>query len=127
MENLQNAFDSRLDNNLLFELYEGDMEHAAMVFEQFLKTSPIQMREIEDSFQEGEVELFRQKIHKMKPVFSFVGLSDLTHTAEILEKKCKEIFRIGEIESLYLHLKTEYLKGISIIQNESKRLEEQIN
>ncbi|HET7116122.1 MAG TPA: Hpt domain-containing protein [Hanamia sp.] len=124
MENLSIEFDQRLDIEFLQSIYEDDMEHALIVFSQFLQMAPPLMKEIEESYKSGVVEPFRQKVHKMKPVFSFVGLTQLTEKAEILEKKCKEISLIYEISDLYNELKNQYSESFPIIQNEVKRLEE---
>lgn len=124
MENHSLIFDKRLDNDFLQSLYEDDIEHATTVFSQFLEMSPSMMKEIEESYQSGSVEPFRQKVHKLKPVFSFVGLTHLTHKAEILEKKCKEISQIEHISYLYKELKDDYFRNFPIIENEVKRLKE---
>lgn len=115
-------FDSRLDVEFLQSIYEDDKEHALIVFNQFLKMAPAQMEEIEKNFSSGTVELFRQKIHKIKPVFSFVGLTELTSKAEILEKKCKEVSHIFEVNDLYTEFKSYYRTSYPIIENEVTRL-----
>lgn len=125
MENSLLTFDQRLDNEFLQSIYEDDVEHALTVFSEFLHTSPALMKEIEQSYQAGTVENFRQKVHKMKPVFSFVGLTHLTQKAEILEKKCKEITQINDINYLYKELKEGYSNDFPIIENELERLRNQ--
>lgn len=124
MENHYLLFDQRLDNEFLQSLYEDDVEHAVTVFSQFLNMAPAMMKEIEESYQSGSVETFRQKVHKLKPVFSFVGLTHLTRKAEILEKKCKEISQIDHINYLYKDLKDNYTNDFPIIENEVERLKE---
>jgi HPt (histidine-containing phosphotransfer) domain-containing protein len=127
MENLSVAFDERLDTEFLQSIYEDDMEHALIVFSQFLQMTPPLMKEIEETYVSGAVEPFRQKVHKIKPVFSFVGLTQLTGKAEILEKKCKEISQTYAVSDLYEELKNQYFEGFPIIESEVKRLKEQIN
>ena len=122
MANIEFSFDSRLDADFLKDVYEGDLEHVQMIFEQFVKLTPVQMNDIEDSFQTGAVENFRQKVHKLKPIFSFVGLTGLTTKAEILEKKCKEITNINEINNLYKDLKNNYAVFFPVIENELTRI-----
>lgn len=127
MENPNLPFDQRLDNDFLLSIYEDDMEHALIIFGQFLKTVPGLMKEIEESYQVGVVEDFRKKIHKLKPVFSFVGLTALTKKAEMLETKCKEVSDMYSLGDLYIELKKQYSVGFPIIENEVKRLEEKVN
>ncbi|HEY5461766.1 MAG TPA: hypothetical protein VIJ95_00800 [Hanamia sp.] len=127
MENHSLTFDQRLDTEFLESLYEDDIEHAMTVFSEFLKMAPAMMNEIDESYESGIVESFRQKVHKLKPVFSFVGLTYLTEKAEILEKKCKEVSQLYDISPLYKELKYHYSKDFPIIENETKRLKEQLN
>lgn len=127
MENLSVVFDQRLNIEFLQSIYEDDIEHALVVFSQFIQMAPSLMKEIEASYESGAVEPFRQKVHKIKPVFSFVGLTQLTAKAEILEKKCEDISLINELDDQYKEFKNQYFEGFPIIQNEVKRLEKQIN
>ena len=121
------TFDQRLDSEYLETLYEDDVEYASMIFTQFLETAPTLMNEIENSYTAGTVEIFRQKVHKLKPAFSYVGLTQLTVKAETLEKKCKEVSNISSVSDLYRELKSGYSENITIIENEVKRLNEQLN
>ena len=95
-------YNDRLDTEFLNSLYEEDTEYAAIVFEQFLHSYKKQVEEIEDSFVKGDLQIFRQKIHKMKPTFSFVGLTQLTEKAAQLEKNCSLLTEIEGITTLYI-------------------------
>jgi len=127
MENSNLFFDQRLDNEFLQSIYENDMEHAMIIFGQFLKMAPELMQDIDESYQAGVVEDFRKKVHKLKPVFSFVGLTELTRKAEVLETKCKEASEIYDLSDLYIELKNQYSLGFPIIEKEVKRFEKQVN
>ena len=127
MENVSFIFDQRLDNEFLQSIYEGDAEHAMVVFSQFLQMAPPMMKDIDESYKAGIVEDFRKKVHKLKPVFSFVGLTELTRKAEVLETKCKEASEIYDLSDLYIELKNQYSLGFPIIEKEVKRLEKQVN
>lgn len=127
MENSDLTFDQRLDNEFLQSIYEDDMEHAMIIFGQFLQMAPELMNDIDKSYQSGVVEDFRKKVHKVKPVFSFVGLTKLTTTAEVLEKKCTEVSEIYDLSDLYQELKNQYSLGFPIIEKEVKRFEKQVN
>ena len=121
------CFDTRLDGAFLEDTYEGDLEHAQIIFEQYIELTPVQMKEIEEAYHTGEVESFRQKVHKIKPIFSFVGLTSLTSQADILEKKCKDINNINEIDGLYNELKNSYTAFLPVIENEFTRLKDNLN
>jgi Hpt domain len=115
-------YNQRLDAAFLRSIYEDDMEHAAISFEQFLLKYPVQLKEVEDSFAIGDINTFRQKLHKLKPVFSYVGLTKITADAEIIEKLCNETPDINVINRLYIDLKRQLDEFIPIIKDELRRL-----
>ncbi len=116
------VFNSKLDSDFLFSIYEDDTEHAETVFEQFLLSIGAQLAEIEDSYTSGDTEFFRKKIHKLKPVLSFVGLTGLTGKAEVLEKKCLEASDIRNLSELYTEFKNELKEMIPIIEDDFLKL-----
>ncbi|HEY5409001.1 MAG TPA: hypothetical protein VIJ92_18055 [Ginsengibacter sp.] len=116
------AFDERLDTGFLDELFEGDKEHTAIVFEQFLSGIHLYLKEADDNFFPGNMELFRQKVHKLKPVFSFVGLTGLTHEAEVIENQCRQNCGFAEIENSYKDFKNAIAEFIPVIESELLKL-----
>jgi HPt (histidine-containing phosphotransfer) domain-containing protein len=124
MNLVQITFDERLDTDFLNELFGDDKEHATMVFEQFLKEIRVQLKEMDNSFNSGNSELLRQKVHKLKPVFSFVGLTWLTGKAEIIETQCRENSDPETINELYKDFTKNILEFIPIIENEVVKLKE---
>jgi HPt (histidine-containing phosphotransfer) domain-containing protein len=77
-----------LDADYLESAYSGDTETAAMVFEQFLQELPANTALIEDSIAKQDVEAFRHHIHKQKPGYSYVGMTDVTEAFHDLQSKC---------------------------------------
>lgn len=116
------AFDSRLDTGFLNILYRGDRQHAAMIFDQFLKGIHIQMKEVDDNFSMGNTEIFRLKVHRLKPVLSFVGLTWLTGKAEAIEKKCIHTSGTDDITELYTDFRNTIVEFIPVIENELLKL-----
>lgn len=117
-------YDSRLDSSFLYSLYENDKEHAAVVFEQFLLGYPAQVAELEESFKAGDIALFKQRIHKMKPTFSFVGLTGLTEKAGQIEKKCADTNDINYISDLYQSFKKDLSEFIPVVEAEFEKLKD---
>ncbi len=115
-------YDERLDTVFLESLYENDNEHAAMIFEQFLLTYPQQMKEIDTVFLAGDISLLKQKIHKLKPTLSFVGLTKLTAQAEVIENKCAQSNDMKTLQGLYVDFKNNLNQLIPVVQTEFERL-----
>ena len=77
-----------LDSTYLEEAYSNDAETAAMVFEQYLQDLPANLNLLVESLKGDDIERFRQHIHKQKPGFSYVGLTDVTKVFQDLQVKC---------------------------------------
>lgn len=116
------VFDSKLDGEFLRGIYEDDKEHAGIVFEQFLQSIGLQMNELEESYKGGDAETFRKKIHKLKPVLSFVGLTKLTSKAEMIEKKCHETPDMKVLAEMYSGFRNEIYEMIPVIENDLVKL-----
>ena len=116
------VFDSRLDGDFLNSIYEDDKEHAEMVFEKFLTSIRIQLREIDECYSSGDSEMFRKQIHKLKPVLSFVGLTKLTSKAAVIEDRCKDMAGTGLLSELYEGFKNELNEMIPVIENDLIKL-----
>ena len=74
-----------LDATYLNDAYGQDAETAAMVFEQYLQDLPGNLQSLKESFQAGDAAALRQRMHKQKPAFSYVGLTDITEKLHHLE------------------------------------------
>ena len=79
---------SGLDTEYLDAAYADDADTAAMVFEQFLQDLPANLDLINESIRNQDIERFRHHIHKQKPGFSYVGLTDVTQVFQDLQVKC---------------------------------------
>src|SRR6185295_305897 len=77
-----------LDSNYLEDAYANDAETAAMVFEQYLEDLSANLQVIKDSLAARDVQGFRHHIHKQKPGYSYVGLTDVTQVFQDLQVKC---------------------------------------
>jgi HPt (histidine-containing phosphotransfer) domain-containing protein len=118
------VFDSRLDNGFLNVLYQGNKKHAAVIFEQFLKGIHYQMKEVDDNFTMGNTEQFKRKVHMLKPVLSFVGLTFLTGKADMLERNCAQNSGYGELAELYKDFRNNIVEFIPVIESELIKLKE---
>jgi HPt (histidine-containing phosphotransfer) domain-containing protein len=115
-------FNAQLDGQFLDSIYEGDNEHAEMVFDQFVRTVKGHMDEIEAGYNSGSAEAFRKTIHKFKPVLSFVGLTKLTDAAAQIEKKCSEVSDVKNLTVLYTLFKNELTEKIPVVENDLLKL-----
>jgi Hpt domain len=78
-----------LDAAYLDDAYGQEAETAALVFEQYLQDLPGNLQALKESFQSGDAAALRQRMHKQKPAFSYVGLTDITEKLHHLEASCQ--------------------------------------
>lgn len=122
----QILLDNRLDCEALADMYEGDYEHAEVVFKQFVKNAPAQMKEIDFNYEKDAVADFKAKIHKLKPVFSFVGLTGLSNKAALLEEQCNRVNTLKILEKEYTSFKNEFDTGLPVVQEILQKLSNEI-
>jgi HPt (histidine-containing phosphotransfer) domain-containing protein len=77
-----------LDSDYLEAAYADDSETAAMVFQQYLDDLPKNLELLNESYKSQDVQAFLHHIHKQKPGFSYVGLTDVTAKFHELQVKC---------------------------------------
>jgi len=119
-------FSEKLDHAFLESLYEDDLEHAEMVFTQYIEQAPVQMLAIETAYNNGSVAVFRQLLHKIKPVFSYVGLTAITQQAEDIERHCEAIGHMSEVKQLYTNFKKAVGACHTEIENQLDIIKQQI-
>lgn len=116
------VFSDKLDGQFLKSIYEGDTEHAEMVFEQFVISAKIYLEEIESAYSTGNTEVFRKSVHKFKPVLSFVGLTRLTDAAASIEKNCSIVPDVASLSADYTAFKNDLAEMIPIVENDLIKL-----
>lgn len=77
-----------LDTDYLDAAYDNDVETALIIFEQYLADLPGNLETLKQSIANQDVERFQHDIHKQKPGFSYVGLTDVTQKIQELQVKC---------------------------------------
>ena len=124
----QSLFSSlrELDANYLEDAYANDAETAALVFEQYLEGLSANLASIRESLNGKDINGFRQHIHKQKPGYSYVGLTDVTQKFQELQVKCVTTEDLqkyhGEIENVLTRINSsksiieralQYLRSVS--------------
>jgi HPt (histidine-containing phosphotransfer) domain-containing protein len=79
-----------LDTAFLNSTYPDDPETAALMFETYLADLPANVAAIQQSLDNHDIQVFRQQLHKQKPSFSYVGLTDLTEKFQHLYTICQQ-------------------------------------
>ena len=116
------TFDDKLDQTFLASLYGDDFEYAREVFEGFLSETKPEFDKIKNDYRQNDLKNMRQKLHKIKPTFGFVGLTALTGKTETVIAACDRASNTGEIEPGCSALFKEIEDSFRLIENELARM-----
>lgn len=118
------AFSNELDQPFLQSLYGDDLEYAREVFEGFLSETKTEFEEIKKDYRQNDLKKMRQRLHKIKPTFSFVGLTPLTEKTEKMIIACDASSGTGQIEPGCSALFKEIENSFPLIENELSRMKD---
>jgi HPt (histidine-containing phosphotransfer) domain-containing protein len=103
MENKKNSesfeFDKAIDPESIANLYDNDYNWIEEVFSSVLAEYDSGTDKIEQTLAEKDVEGLRKAVHKMKPVFGFVGMLQVQEMCKNLEDKCQGETSIAVLEN----------------------------
>jgi hypothetical protein len=120
-------FSEYFDISFLEELYDGDLPAAVEVF----NSAHIQILDelgiAADYFQKGDITSVKKVYHKIKPLFGYVGLTEVQDFVHRFEESCQHAARTAQLQTAYDHINEIIGEAIIRIQQESERLKDHIN
>ena len=120
-------FQSGLDNELLYELYESDYESTLQAFQIYLDELEPNIKDLEQAYQQQNISAFQKIVHRCKPVFSYVGLSELNGIFQGLEDQCNTVKNLEDLSPGFKELVPLIRSTSPKIENEKSRLEEYVS
>jgi HPt (histidine-containing phosphotransfer) domain-containing protein len=117
------VFNPEIDANYLNSLYGDDFMYMQEVFETVLDDYQSLTDQIEFSYSSGNLAPLRSAVHKIKPVFGFVGLTAVQQLCQDFEKICDQAASSNELSDDYETLKNKIFQSKQIIEEEKKNLE----
>lgn len=115
------SFSPPIDGKYLFDLYAGDYVMIEETFADVLKDYDDFVQVIFSSYQAKNIPALKSAIHKIKPLFGFVGLLSIQAQCQDFENACQHSDFLALTESFNL-LKANILKANSVIEGEKVRL-----
>lgn len=112
---------SELDANYLNEMYHGDKSHAIDMFETFLEIVDDELLVLKTATTKGQIEDIYKIIHRIKPIFAMVGLTQITEQLAVVESNKGDDNTINW-PNFYEQLKIDVDAKRPIIQSEIQRL-----
>ena len=127
MNNLKTAntfvFNAEIDANYLNSLYGDDFVYLQEVFETVLEDYQSLTDNIEYSYSSGNLTALRSAVHKIKPVFGFVGLTTVQQLCQDFEQICSEASSPDQVAGDFESLKIKISQSKQLIEEEKKKLE----
>ena len=127
MNNLKTAntfvFNAEIDANYLNSLYGDDFVYLQEVFETVLEDYQSLTDNIEYSYSSGNLTALRSAVHKIKPVFGFVGLTAVQQQCQQFEQICGTVSSPDHLSGDFETLKNKIFHSRQLIEEEKKKLE----
>jgi Hpt domain len=115
------SFSPPIDGNYLFDLYAGDYIMIEETFADVLKDYDEFVQAIFSSYQVKNIPALKSAIHKIKPLFGFVGLLSIQAQCQDFETACQRV-EIPELADSFNSLKITILEAKSMVEKEKIRL-----
>lgn len=116
------VFNSALCQTTLSNLYSDDYLTAEAVFSTFEEEIGAYMVTLRDSFMKRNPAEFSSIVHKIKPVYNYVGLASIYDRLLSLENNCKMAKSMDSMIEDYNYIINETDKFRPLIKNELERL-----
>jgi HPt (histidine-containing phosphotransfer) domain-containing protein len=117
------VFNAEIDTNYLNSLYGDDYIYLQEVFDTVLKDYQSLTDNIEYSYTSGNLTALRSAVHKIKPVFGFVGLTIVQQQCQQFEQICGTVSSPDKLAGDFESLKNKIFESKLLIEEEKKRLE----
>lgn len=115
-------FNPQLDHEFLNAMYENDIVYAEEVFSAFLEQTRNEFGQVRNCYSNNDWQCLRQKLHKIKPTFSFVGLTALSEKCEEMIAACDHEADIKSRTLLWEKLEQEIEQSFRTVESELARM-----
>lgn len=117
------AFSDAINSQYIIDLYAGDYIMIEETFGDVLREYDGFVERILTSYHENDRLALKSAVHKIKPLFGFVGLTSIQALCLQVENSCMDAPDAVLAES-FSPLETQLLQARGIIEKEKGRLEE---
>ncbi len=117
------VFNAEIDVSYLNSLYGDDYNYLQEVFNTVLNEYVLLTDNIEYSYSSGNLAALKAAVHKIKPVFGFVGLTAVQQQCQQFEQVCATVSSPDELAGEFESLKNKIFQCKLLIEEEKKKLE----
>ena len=115
-------FSKAFDAATLEQIFGGRETHIIPIFETFVRTTSKELDSIKDLEKEQNWEGLAEKLHKIKPSFSLVGLPNISQSIKSLENLCRTVTSPEKLKDGLAKFYEKVSQAISLVITEKERI-----
>jgi hypothetical protein len=111
----------------LEELYSGDLSAAVDVFNSAHIQIVDELDIAANHYMNGDIQSVKKVYHKIKPLFGYVGLTEVQDCVQRFEDSCQSAASAEQLLTAYENINSIIGEAVIRIQQESERIKDFIN
>jgi HPt (histidine-containing phosphotransfer) domain-containing protein len=115
-------FNEHINAQYIIDLYSGDYTMIEETFIDVVNEYPSLLENIEAAWLTGDVIALKRAVHKIKPLFGFVGLTSIQSQCLHFENACESTPSLPLLTPEFTLLKNNLIQTKLIIEEEKARL-----
>jgi HPt (histidine-containing phosphotransfer) domain-containing protein len=116
-------FNDEISAQSITDLYGDDYPYIEEVFDTVLKEYEVLANNINSNYTSRDISALKAAVHKIKPIFGFVGLLAVQQQCQQFENTCHSAASFDSLADEFGLLKNSLIKSKSLIEEEKKKLE----
>lgn len=118
------VFNEKIDSSFLFSLYEDDYAYMEEIFSITVEQLALDVPLVKTAFEQGQLADLQKSVHKLKPSFGFVGLTDLQQECKLFEDLCRQSTSTQEVSDPFAILYPKLEEARTLVAEEQARLQQ---
>lgn len=116
------VFNEHINAQYVIDLYSGDYIMIAETFADVVQEYPSLLENIDAAYLAGDLPALKRAVHKIKPLFGFVGLTSIQSQCLHFENACEASPSLSLLTPEFTILKNCLVQMKSIIEEEKEKL-----
>jgi HPt (histidine-containing phosphotransfer) domain-containing protein len=116
-------FNEEIDIQCINDLYGDDYPYIEEVFVTVLSEYKLLAENVVSSFHSQNIPALKSAVHKIKPIFGFVGLTATQRICQDFEDQCQGALSFDELAHAYGELTDYLIRSRALIEEEQRKLE----
>jgi hypothetical protein len=115
-------FNPKIDRDFVISMYEDDYVYISEIFQTTLGQLIPDIDAVKKAYADGEVEMLRKQVHKIKPAFGFVGLRGTETACQAFENDCSTATSVQILHGKFAALMETLNDSTVILSEEIEKL-----